>query len=143
MHFSYERLYEINMQIFWKWIQEIGSGTRLMTISSVMKHTDECVASYSARACTFATIKAENCLQIITKTPEMQMLTIFFFFAVPTLILHYFLYSSVSRHVLQTLLVYLGDLCVQAHQQRIGNSSKLKRTPTIHAIYWCACYFIS
>lgn len=28
-----------------------------------------------------------------------------------------------------------GVLCVQTHQQRIGNSSKLKRTPTKHAIY--------
>ena len=28
-----------------------------------------------------------------------------------------------------------GVLCVQTHQQRIGNSSKLKRTPTKHAMY--------
>lgn len=59
----------------------------------------------------------------------------FFSFAVPTLVLHYFLYSFFFETRFATLLVYLGDLCVQAHQQRIGNSSKLKRTPTIHAIY--------
>lgn len=61
----------------------------------------------------------------------MQMFN-FFFHSLPT----YNFFLPFLLYPMNTALrIFECALCVQTHQQRIGNSSKLKRTPTKHAMY--------